>query len=67
MTYTCKQKCHKHRIDPRNGFYKQGYKRCSVCQYYTKWTGIFCPCCGTRLAVRARDTKSRKKIEVFRY
>jgi len=43
----------------RNAF-RLGYKRCRKCQYYIKYEGVWCPCCGEKLAIRPRNAKSKR-------
>ena len=40
--------------------YVKGYCRCSVCDQYLKWDGLWCPCCGTRVRNRNRTSKVRR-------
>ena len=48
---------------------KPEYKKCRVCRTCIKWAGYYCPCCKNKLAMHARDGKSRKKqsVGVVRY
>ncbi len=51
----------------RNAF-KNGFKRCRLCEYYIKDIN-YCPCCGARLAIGPRNAKSKRilKAGVVRY
>jgi rRNA maturation endonuclease Nob1 len=74
--YICKSRCHLsgfkeeytttkvHRNAFRNGFF-----RCRTCDYYIKYDGVHCPCCGVRLARGARNARSKRllKAGVVRY
>ena len=34
--------------------YKQGQKRCSVCEIFIKWDkNVYCPCCNYKLRTRS--------------
>lgn len=39
-----------------------GFFRCRKCEYYIK-EFTYCPCCGTRLAVVPRNTKSKRLLK----
>lgn len=61
----CKGICHRYivRLDPSKGRYQSGQKRCQVCSLYLIWSGIRCPCCGTRLRNKARRPLAARKIK----
>lgn len=63
----CKGVCEKYKIAKpsvnSDGRYKMGQKRCSTCEIYVKWDGLHCPCCGSQLRYRPRNTKNRKKLQ----
>jgi hypothetical protein len=40
---------------------RDGYRRCSKCELFLKYDGIFCPCCSCRMKVSFRNNKSRQK------
>ena len=45
-------------IRPKTGQpYLIDQKRCQVCQIFIEWEGIFCPYCGYKLRVTARNRK----------
>ena len=46
--------------------YDAGQKRCTRCAIYTRWSGVYCPCCGTKMRVR-RKNKRLANREVVRY
>ena len=43
--------------------YGVGQKRCMMCEIYTEWNGIQCPCCGSRLRTRPRNSRFRTKLK----
>lgn len=44
-----------------SGMYQTGHKRCSECEKFILWDEIRCPCCGTRLRLKPRQSNLRKK------
>lgn len=49
----------------RGSIYKNGGKRCSNCEVFIKWEGIWCPCCGYRLRSQSYNmhyTKNKEKL-----
>ena len=48
--------------DKKIGRYELGQKRCSVCEVFIKFDGKNCPCCGTNLRQKPRNSKGRSKI-----
>jgi len=41
--------------------YKEGQKRCSVCEIFVKWDETYCPCCNYKLKTRSfRGWEMRK-------
>ena len=42
--------------------YLNGYKRCSICEIFIKWDGLWCPCCGYRLRTKPRNLKYKAKL-----
>ena len=51
MAGICKNQCGKYKTTKR---YKQGTVRCSYCDIFIKWEGIWCPCCGCRVSRKTR-------------
>jgi hypothetical protein len=43
------------------GVGKEGYRRCSKCELFLKYDGIYCPCCSCRMKVSFRNNKARQK------
>ena len=39
---------------------KDGFKRCSQCELYIKWDGLFCPCCKRKFKISPRNNKARQ-------
>jgi hypothetical protein len=35
-----------------------------MCEIFTKWDGIFCPCCGYRLRNGPRSMKFKAKLKI---
>ena len=62
----CKQ--YKNHVKPTDGNYydKQENCRCSMCEMYMKWEGMFCPCCGYRVRRRPRSKEAAMKCQVQR-
>lgn len=60
----CKGICTRYKaIGPMSeGRYKNGYKRCNVCDLFITYEGLFCPCCGMRLRVKPRSKKYKEKL-----
>ncbi len=42
---------------PSEGRYKNGQKRCQVCNIFIVFDGIWCPCCGYKLRSKPRNKK----------
>jgi rRNA maturation endonuclease Nob1 len=59
----CNAICKKYvaKLPETGGRYANGQKRCNVCDEYIFWDGNFCPCCGSRLRLRARNGVYREK------
>ena len=60
----CKGIClrHKARGAFLGGRYKNGQKRCQVCDLFIVWSGLWCPCCGYKLRSKPRNLKYRQKF-----
>lgn len=43
--------------------YAAGQKRCSRCAIFVNWEGMRCPCCGTVLRGRSRNTQNRRQFQ----
>lgn len=58
----CKGTCKKHEshLSKNKGIYKNGGKRCQVCQIWIIWDGKRCPCCNYRLREKPRLTTGKK-------
>jgi hypothetical protein len=67
---TCKGICKQHKaLRLANGSggrggrrYSAGQKRCTICELFIKWDGLWCPCCGCRLRTKPRNTADRKRV-----
>ncbi|HEX7257139.1 MAG TPA: hypothetical protein VF242_03680 [Nitrososphaeraceae archaeon] len=57
----CKGICSRHKaMRPKTGNrYLIGQKRCQVCQLFIDWQGLYCPCCGYKLRIKPRSSKSK--------
>lgn len=61
----CKGICYKYKVEKGNnasGRYADGQKRCQSCDLFMRWDGRFCPCCGTRLRSKPRNTKYKESF-----
>jgi len=60
----CKGICTRHKAIGAfiNGRYKNGQKRCQVCDLFIVWDGIWCPCCGYKLRSKPRNLIYKKKL-----
>ena len=60
----CKGICEQYKATkPYNSIrYGTGQKRCNMCDIFTKWEGRHCPCCGSKLRIRPRNTRHRTKL-----
>lgn len=63
----CKGICEKYKIPKppanNNGSYEMGNRRCTTCELYIKWDGIYCPCCKAQLRNKPHNSRSRKKLQ----
>jgi hypothetical protein len=63
---TCTDTCQKYKVKnntfPGISLYKLGYKRCSHCDLFLDWAGIFCPCCGIRLGTKPKGKNGRANM-----
>jgi hypothetical protein len=63
----CKGICQQHKaLRPANGSgggrrYSAGQKRCTICELFIKWDGLWCPCCGCRLRTKPKNTADRRR------
>lgn len=58
----CKGICSDYKVK-KNGNrsrYLDGQKWCPTCAYFTKWEGLFCPCCGYKLRANPRCNRNKK-------
>lgn len=63
----CSDICKKHKpmeYTPSDGRYRNGQKRCQFCSVYMIWSGIFCPCCGSRLRSKPRNKKYKEQLRI---
>jgi len=61
---TCNEICKKYKAQNNGleGRYEQGQKRCTNCEIYIKWEGLWCPCCGYLLRTKPRARKLKLKL-----
>ena len=63
---TCKGGCTKYKANKPHGNisrYAIGQKRCSTCELYVNWTGVWCPCCKRVLRTKPRNTPNRIRLQ----
>jgi len=64
----CKGNCSRIKVSASFGKkYANGLKRCTQCEIYTRWEGIFCPCCSGKLRctpLSTRRSKVAKEIKI---
>lgn len=60
----CKNICLKYKASKPvlSGRYRQGQKRCQICEIFIKWEGQYCPCCNMRLRTKPRNLKYKEKL-----
>jgi hypothetical protein len=62
----CKGICVNHRALRPHGAdisrYAKGQKRCQICCVFVIWGGLHCPCCGTRLRLKPRIMRLKKRL-----
>ena len=63
---TCKGICIQYkatRPSTNNGSrYRNGQKRCQICEIFIKWDGEWCPCCKYRIRSNPRNVKYKEKL-----
>jgi len=61
---TCNEICQRYKAIGKvtGGRYKNGQKRCHVCDIFIKFDGIRCPCCGYQLRSNPRNKKYKAKL-----
>jgi hypothetical protein len=65
----CRQICRQYKakgLSASGPKYENGRKRCTHCEIYIDWEGIFCPCCNFHLRRKPRYGKYRQRIIVKR-
>lgn len=55
---TCSKRCTEFKTLKR---YWNGGKRCSTCEIFIEYEGVWCPCCGIKLRTRTRNSKRKKE------
>ncbi len=60
----CKGICLRHKAVGAitGGRYRNGQKRCQVCDLFLQWDGIWCPCCGYKLRSKPRNKVYKAKF-----
>ena len=48
------------------GAYKLDYKRCTQCDIFIKWDGIFCPCCNNRMKHSPKKSSARQAYREYK-
>jgi len=61
---SCNGICHRYKANglPKEGRYKNGQKRCLICDIYIIWEGLWCPCCGNRIRSNPRGSAAKKRL-----
>lgn len=62
----CKNLCLRlQALKPRDGSgrYRNGQKRCQVCEIFINHDGLWCPCCGYRLRSKPRNKKYKENLK----
>jgi len=61
---TCNDICHRYKIiKPKElSRYVSGQKRCSQCDIFVEWDGLFCPCCNYKLRLSPLKRKYKEKF-----
>ena len=56
---TCKEICLQYKAVKvsHSKRYENGQVRCQVCDIFMTYSGLFCPCCGTRVRTKPRNAK----------
>jgi len=60
----CNGICHRYQVTKGNrndSWYKQGAKRCTACNIYIKWEGMWCPCCGYMLRNKPKNNQYKQR------
>ena len=62
----CKGICVRHRAPKPilSGRYISGQKRCQLCEEFIIWDMIWCPCCGSRLRTKPRNSAYKEKFAI---
>jgi hypothetical protein len=70
MTMVCKGICECLKAgkpsDPTTGRYLSGQKRCQTCMLFLRWDALNCPCCGSRLRTRPRNSLNRRTLRLIK-
>lgn len=64
MGNSCKGGCIRYKAYKHFGIsrYKDGQKRCSVCDIFIKYNNVCCPCCGSKLRDKPRSGVLKEKL-----
>ena len=46
------------------GRYATGQKRCQTCDTFINWSSLWCPCCGSRLRTKSRNSAFKERLEI---
>lgn len=60
MAGICKGKCETYKTTKR---YKQGVVRCSYCEKFIMWEGLWCPCCRCKVSRKTKYKSKPKRIQ----
>lgn len=67
---SCKGVCiryHSNKIIKDHKVYNPNQKRCSKCEIFINFPGIYCPCCNYKLRLKPKSKKSRLALNLHRY
>ena len=64
----CKNICARYKAkgDFITGRYRNGQKRCHICDLFIVWEGLWCPCCGYKLRSKPRNKKYKEKLRTIK-
>jgi len=65
---TCKGICIQYKTtgNSNDGLYKNGNKRCQICDIFIKWDGVYCSCCGQKLRTNPRRKQLKEKLRDYK-
>lgn len=63
---TCRGICFHHRAPKPVGSsrYATGQKRCQNCEIFMRWNNLWCPCCGSKLRTKSRNSNFKQTFRL---